>query len=302
MTTSIAEFGGERRLGLRRGSERAKSRDVAVARVQASLLFLARAPGRPVSYVYEPPKGTPRDNVEYEASTVRIGDARLMASSLGLHRNGFELWDAPSEVGDFRNEAEVIDRYYPEVAELALAATGGTQAHVFDHLLRQREPGRPAMTLGARGGSRLAGPAGRVHNDYSDASGARRFELVLPGQMASGRFCIINVWRSIRETPVLDTPLALCDARTVDASDLVASEIRYPKRDGEIYLVRHSPDQRWSYISEMRKAEVLLFKQYDSDRGQQARFTPHAAFDHPASPPDAPPRTSIEVRCLVTFQ
>ena len=110
------------------------------------------------------------------------------------------------------------------------------------------------------------------------------------------------MWRSIRETPVLDTPHALCDARTVEASGLVTSEIRYPKRDGELCRVRHSPDQRWSYISEMRKAEVLLFKQYDSDRGQQARFTPHAAFDHPASPPDAPPRTSIEVRCLVTFQ
>jgi len=302
MTTSIAEFEGEGRLWLRRGWERARSRDVAVPRVQASLSFLARAPGRPVSYLYEPPVGTPRDNAEYEARTVSIADARLMASSLALHRNGFELWDAPSEVDDFRDDAEVVDRYYPEVAELALAATGGTEAHVFDHLVRQREPDRPVMTLGARSGSRLAGPAGHVHNDYSEASGARRFGLVLPGQVPSGRFCIVNVWRSIGEAPVRDTPLALCDARTVDASDLVASEIRYPKRDGEIYLLRHGPEQEWSYVSEMRKDEVVVFKQYDSDRRQPARLTPHAAFDHPASPPDAPPRTSIEVRCLVTFQ
>ena len=302
MTTSIAEFGAEGRLWLRRGWERVRSRDVAVPRVEASLSFLASAPGRPVAYLYEPPAGTPRDNAEYQARTVSIADARLMASSLELHRNGFELWDAPSGVEYFRDDGEVVDRYYAEVAELALAATGGTEVHVFDHLVRQREAGRPAMTLGARRGAQLAGPAGRVHNDYSEVSGERRFGLVLPGQVPSGRFCIVNVWRSIGEAPVRDTPLALCDARTVEAADLVPSEIRYPKRDGEIFLVRHGPGQQWSYLSEMRKDEVWVFKQYDSDRGQPARFTPHAAFDHPASPPDAPPRTSIEVRCLVTFQ
>lgn len=102
--------------------------------------------------------------------------------------------------------------------------------------------------------------------------------------------------------PVLDTPLAVCDARTVERADLVASEIRYPKRNGEIYLVRHSQGHAWAYFSEMRREEVLVFKQYDSEREAVARFTPHAAFDHPAMPPEATPRQSIEIRCLVTFE
>src|SRR5262249_49788561 len=302
MTTSIAEFGREGRPRIPRAWERARSRDVAAPRVEASLSYLARAPGRPVAYLFEPPAGTPRDNAEYDARTTTIRDGRLMASSLSVHQNGFELWDAPSAVADFRDDAEVVDHYYPEVAELALAATGGTEAHVFDHLVRQREAGRPVMTLGARRGSRLAGPAGRAHNDYSEASGARRFGLVLPDRTPGGRFCIVNLWRSIGERPVLDTPLALCDARTVEPGDLVPGEIRYPKRDGEIYLLRFGAGQAWSYFSGMERDEVVVFKQYDSDRNQLARFTPHAAFDHPATPPDAPPRTSIEVRCLVTFE
>src|SRR5262249_18405040 len=294
MTTSIAEFGREGRPRIPRGWERARSRDVAVPRVEASLSYLARAPGRPVAYLFDPPAGTPRDNAEYDARIPPIRDARLMASSLSVHRNGFELWDAPSAVGNFRDDAEVVDHYYSEAAELALAATGGTEAHVFDHLVRQREAGRPVMTLGARRGSHLAGPAGRAHNDYSEASGARRFGLVLPDRPPGGRFCIVNLWRSIGEVPVLDTPLAFCDARSVEPGDLVPGEIRYPRRGGEIYLLRFGAGQAWSYFSGMERDEVVVFKQYDSDRNQLARFTPHAAFDHPAMPPHGPPRTSIE--------
>ena len=50
----------------------------------------------------------------------------------------------------------------------------------------------------------------------------------------------------------------------------------------------------------MRADEAMLLKCYDSGRGR-ARFTAHTAFDDPTSPPDPPPRESIEVRTLVFF-
>jgi hypothetical protein len=268
--------------------------------VIAPLLYLGRCPDVPVSYVGEPPPGAPADNCDYLSRSVVIHDARASAAFLDLHRNGFELWHAPSQVRDFLDEDELGRRYYPEVAELALAATGGAEAHVFDHLVRRREFGRPPMTLGARRGP-FAGPAGRVHVDYSEASGAARYGMVLGGKRPTGRFAIVNVWRSIGSAPVLDTPLALCDARSVEPEDLVRSELRYPARTGEIFLVRHRAEQLWSFVSEMRREEALVFKQYDSDR-EVARFVPHAAFDHPGMPPDAPPRQSVEARVLVTFR
>jgi hypothetical protein len=268
--------------------------------VIAPLLYLGRCPDVPISYVGRPPPGMPADNCEYVARPVVIHDARDTSGFLDLDRNGFELWHAPSGVGDFLDEHEVGRRYYPEVAELALAATGGDEAHVFDHLLRRREFGRPPMTLGVRAGP-FAGPAGRVHVDYTEVSGAGRFGMVLGGRRPKGRIAIVNVWRSIGSAPVLDTPLALCDARSVGAGDLVSGELRYPARTGEIYLLRHRPEHRWSYVSEMRREEALVFKQYDSDRGV-ARFVPHAAFDHPQMPPGALPRQSIEARVLVTFR
>jgi hypothetical protein len=145
---------------------------------------------------------------------------------------------------------------------------------------------------------------GRVHNDYSEASGQKRLALVLPEPERLSRvrrFAIVNIWRSLRG-PVLDTPLAVCDAGTVLAEDLVPAEIRYPDRNGEIYLVRHALRHQWSYFPEMDRHEALVFKQYDSRINGVARFTPHAAFDLPDIPPDAPLRESIEIRCLVVYE
>jgi hypothetical protein len=58
-------------------------------------------------------------------------------------------------------------------------------------------------------------------------------------QLRNSRYSSVNVWRSIGG-PVLDTPLALCDARSIGIADLVCAEVRYPQRTGEIYLLRHA--------------------------------------------------------------
>jgi hypothetical protein len=114
------------------------------------------------------------------------------------------------------------------------------------------------------------------------------------------RFAIVNIWRSIGGK-IVDTPLAVCDARSISVRDLVVTDLHYRDRSGEMYLVQESPHHRWAYFSEMDRHEALVFKQYDSQVSGVARFTPHSAFDLPDIPPDAPLRRSIEIRCLVTF-
>ena len=114
------------------------------------------------------------------------------------------------------------------------------------------------------------------------------------------RFAIVNIWRSIGGK-IVDTPLALCDARSISVKDLVVTDLCYRDRTGEIYLVQESSRHRWSYFSEMDRGEVLVFKQYDSQVSGVARFTLHAAFRHPGTPVGTPPRESIEARTLVFF-
>jgi hypothetical protein len=137
-----------------------------------------------------------------------------------------------------------------------------------------------------------------VHNDYSAKSGPRRVWDHLPAEEAEqrlrSRFAEINVWRPIRG-PVESTPLALCDARSIDAQDFVPVHLVYPDKVGESYYFTHNPNHRWFYFPRLEKNEVILLKCYDSKEDVRARFTAHTAFDDRTRPPDAPPRESIEV-------
>jgi hypothetical protein len=271
--------------------------------VTAALAYLAPADERPYNYMYEPPAGTARENCKYRMSPVWITDARAMASPPSIHTEGFELWDAPSTVADFTDEDAIRSRYYAEAAELAKYVTGANHAHIFDHQVRRREAGRPTLTFGRHGDGRRPGAAGRIHNDYTEASGQKRFEILPLDEKVRAtaqRFAIVTIWRSIGGK-LVDTPLAVCDARSISVKDLVVADLRYRDRTGELYLVQESPHHRWAYFSEMDRDEALVFKQYDTQVNGVARFTPHSAFDLPDIPPDAPLRQSIEIRCLVTY-
>ena len=273
--------------------------------IQAALGYLPANAPLPVQYTYPPPHGEPWENAGYDRRLMPIRDARTLARVPVLTRHGFALLDVPSEVSDFHDEDIIRRRYYPEATALACQVTGGRRAVVFDHLVRRRTPQRHAPLDFGRGRQAGAAPVnGRIHNDYTEASGRRRLALVLGDEaerQAVHHFCILNIWRPLME-PVLDAPLALCDARTVSAMDMVAGEVRYPHRTGDIYLMRHSPWHRWYFYSAMRRSEALVFKQYDTRLNGVPRFTPHCAFALPDVPLSAPPRESIELRCLVILE
>jgi hypothetical protein len=144
-------------------------------------------------------------------------------------------------------------------------------------------------------------PATRVHVDQTELSGRNRVHEHLPqeaDELLKGRVQVINLWRPLRG-PLLDSPLAMCDAQSVAPGDLIASDLIYPNRRGETYSVKFNPAHRWFYFPKMTGDEALLLKCYDSADDGNARFAPHTAFSDPTTPADAPPRESIEVRALV---
>jgi len=266
--------------------------------IEAALDYLVPMRQKPHSLAYEPPPGVPRSNAGYEARTVTLYDLRASTDVTSLDREGFELIRHHSAVRDFHDEDELRRIYYPEAERLIAAATGGSRVIIFDHTMRRRIPGVADRTRGAP-----RQPVSSVHNDYTTNSGPRR----LSGMQTEGerpapqsRFSIVNLWRPVHG-PLRDMPLAVCDARTVAAGDLVAADLVYPDRIGENYLVTYNPGHRWFYVSEMNVDEAWLFRCYDSATDGRARFTPHAAFTHPATTADTPPRESIELRSLVFY-
>jgi len=117
--------------------------------------------------------------------------------------------------------------------------------------------------------------------------------------LLAGRAAIINVWRPIAHV-ARDWPLAIADARSVKARDLIASDLIFRHRKGEIYTLAHDPEQRWLYIPDLPPDEAILIKCWDSDPSV-ARFAPHTAFEDPTTPPGTLPRESIEFRTIAFF-
>jgi hypothetical protein len=267
----------------------------ALTLVTADLNYLAPSQDRPRTYTFDPPSGEPRSNIVPEPHGVPIHDVRPIAATVTLDREGFALVQQKSSVRDFYSEDEIRNVYYPEAEQLLKRATGADRVFVFDHTVRKRVAGAADRNGGPRQ------PVARVHVDHTEKSGPQRVRDLLPDEaeeLLKGRLQIINLWRPIRG-PLLDSPLAVCDARTVKPGELVASDLVYPDRVGETYSVKYNPDHQWFYVPRMTVDEVLLLKCYDSKTDGRSRFAPHTAFADPTTPPDAPPRESIELRTLV---
>jgi len=267
--------------------------------IRAALNYLAATSEKPVTYAYQPPPGVPWSSAEADEHATVIHNLRPAASEFALDEVGFKLLTHRSAVKDFWDEEEIKRVYYPESIHLLKRVAGASEARVFDHTLRRRVPGKNDRSTGIP-----RQPASLVHVDQTAASGAARLRVAYPDEadeLLRRRVAIVNLWRPIT-SPVLDAPLAVCDARSVAAKDLIASELVYRDRRGETYNLAYNPGQRWFYAPEMRADEVLLLKCFDSrDDGAVSRFAPHTAFTNPTAPADAPPRESIELRTFLIF-
>jgi hypothetical protein len=229
----------------------------------------------------------------FSRHVVPIHDARAV-EHLSLDKEGFVLARRETNACNFDDPDQVRQVHYPEVEQLLIEATGAMAAVAFEHDVRR-------AVLAASRSPATREPVRVVHDDYTEKSAPERVRLYLPdraGALLRRRYAVINVWRPLRG-PVLDTPLAVCDAQTLAEQDLV------PTSEGvkhEVYLFNFRPVHRWFYFPAMEPDEAILLKCFDSIRDGRARFTAHSAIDLPAVQPPPPPRESIEVRALVFFQ
>jgi len=233
----------------------------------------------------------------HEARQVMIRNARPLAADFTLDREGFVLVQHDTQVVDFYDEQEIRSVYYSEIDRLVKEQTGAARVVIFDHTLR-------AQDEAIRAEKQVREPNRTVHNDYTEWSAPKRVRDLMPPDEAEElllhRFAIIQVWRPIRN-PVRTNPLAIADARSLRAENLIASQRSYPGRVGETYQITYNPEHRWFYFPALRRNEAIVFKVYDSEKDGRARFTAHTSFDDPTSPADAPARESIEVRTLAFF-
>lgn len=232
-----------------------------------------------------------------EEHKVAVRDARAAKDRLALEKTGFVLLKQPTALTDFSDPDRIREVYYPEIEALVKALTGVKRVLIFGEMVRTDASGTPDARLPARG----------AHVDYDEPT-VRWWVRQLVGdeqaeRLLRGRYVLMNLWRPI--STVEKTPLALCDASTVQAEDLNPSQVRGGLNDpnrppmGGLNL-SYNPRHRWYYVPRMRPDEILAFKLCDSDHGR-VQWTGHTAIDDPTAPPDAAPRQSIEIRTISFF-
>ena len=270
--------------------------------IQAEVEYLAGPSPRPIYHASSAGRHAAHEIDEpMRLVTVNVEDARQRPDNdemdaFGLHASGFSLVSLPTRVDNFLDDAQIKAIYESELEAFLISHTGGRRVMIFDHTVRASDPD-------VRETKQIREPAYLVHNDYTAKSGFVCLRENLGDEaeeLLKRRFQILNIWRPLVD-PVENFPLALCDARTLEAGDLIAAERRAPRHIGEIQLAVHANRHRWYYYPKMRPPEVLLFKTFDSINQGMLPCSIHSAIRLPDPPPDARPRESVESRVFVFY-
>lgn len=265
------------------------------AAVRSSVYYAAAGDRQLFHYAYAP-HGTQETNIEFVEHVVEIRDVRQSPQPLRLEVEGASILPHRSAVRSFYDGEELRRVGYAETADLVRTVTGAADVVVFDHNIRRGGDQAKPVAAGD-----VKHPVFHAHTDFSGKSARARAAAVLGTTPASGqRMAAINVWRPIAG-PLRDCPLAICDASSVDERELLAADLLYPDRTGQIYYLTFNPAHRWYYASDMRTDEVWIFKNYDSATDGRARFTPHTAFVDPTHHRVVAARESVEFRTFAFF-
>jgi len=273
--------------------------------------------------------------------TSLIKDARPLqaAGSLTIESNGFALVGHNTVLAkeDFYKGRGLIESvYYQEMEQLIQQKLGADRVFVFASQVRNSKkatelnPGElnpfEEKTPINRGMAedfnwapvQVSSYASKVHTDFTGSKSAEKFYRAagIP-EGVKVRYVLVNAWRNISETdPVYNNSLAVLDSTSVTEKEMVRVNeqlkhgARCQFRDGmttndcaEQYRLtaERAGEHHWFYYPHMRKDEVLLFKQFDSDPSCSSRFTFHSSFSDPDVKANLPQRESVEVRAMAIF-
>lgn len=255
----------------------------------------------PEIYFYDPPPGTPPTRTPGDdPQQMAIHDGWSRVASFALDKQGFSLNEFVSRFDQWDDDQAIRRDFYPSVIDFVRGAVGAKRVIIFDHTIRTK---LNAQQQTAEHTTTQRAPVMLVHCDYTPLSGPLRVRQLLAeeaDQLLQRRVAFFNFWKPLRRR-VEEKPLAMCDATTSTAQDFIRLKMHYREREGEIFVVRHSPQHRWWYFPLMTPDQAALLKTYDSETDGRARFLGHSAFDHPDTTADAPRRESIEIRTIAFF-
>ncbi|KAK6428638.1 hypothetical protein LTR95_015215 [Oleoguttula sp. CCFEE 5521] len=232
-----------------------------------------------------------------------LHDVRERFTDLSLDSHGFQYVHAPTDFSAWTSQSDLTTTYLPDMERVLRDNVSGCDEILF-YDLRTRH----ASPSGSRTAEGLSSNpfARQVHTDNTPSSALEKIQQLTDMKaefLLRGRCRLINLWRPIKH-PVFDCGLAVASGASLRAGDVKECERR--RADTGAYwdtmgVVQYRSGLEWYYLSNHSPDDVILFKNFDSDKTVTAKICLHTAFDLPAEsiPLNAPQRESIEVRALV---
>ncbi len=250
---------------------------------------------------------------DYKPVETTIYDARASQPALDFDECGFILLNHRSRVTDWNDIDQLNNLHCREMADVAREFTGCRQAVAYPPIVRSPEAARTEPDYA---------PIHSVHADFTEdyrtmieAEDRPYRDFIIPLLDKAGlsqqdirsasRVMMLQLWRNLGD-PQPDTPLAVCDARTVPRTQLGTLLLeQYAGQTIELEtFYAEVPQQKgqnhWYTFPGLKVDEVIAFRAFDSDymAKQKPFWTMHSAFEDPVAGPAAPARESIEMRVL----
>jgi len=252
-----------------------------------------------------------RNLMKFEAHEVTIRDLRGAAESVSLEAQGFMLASHISRIARTAEIAEtnltaqpgsppINQAYYDELLPLIREVSGARDVIPQATGLTVRYSPRSVRQS-------WAGAAGFIHLDVTRTSVERFLQFSLQAAERTprpwNRVVMYQTWRAMTPPPQ-DNLLALCDRRSVPASDVVFYDAIIGEKgtaleEVEARSCRYGPGHRWWYLSEMGANDLLVFIGYDSATPEAVQPF-HTGFDLPGCE-RATPRGSLEARFFAFY-
>jgi glutathione S-transferase len=283
------------------GSSEAISNGQTQNKVRTTMNYTKAVDGLTELYFYETAKAKTIHEPGDAPVEVSVSDGWPHFEDFHIDENGFSLHSFKTSHSDWENEDAVRSAFYPEVVAFLKSTLGATRVLVFDHTIRTEKNAQKALTDEKNTTQRS--PVMLVHCDYTADSGPLRVRQLLPDEaddLLSRRVAFVNFWKPVNRV-VEERPLAMIDVKSCKDEDFFKLHLRYRDRDGENYVLQHSPRHKWWYFPNMTPEQVILLKTFDSEGDGRARFVGHSAFVDPTSSEDAPLRESVEIRTICFF-
>ncbi len=254
--------------------------------VRGTVNYMRPMDGRPI-YSNRQPTEMALDPVE-----VTIADAGSYDQPPSLDVEGFAAVHHGYPIDGIEEPREGPARYHAALAPFMREVTGADEVLVCPPSIFRRQAA-PVAAGDLK-------PVQFIHSDFTIGGAPSMMErsYFFSARFKVRRTAMLNMWKLLSEGPT-DWPLALCDARSVAADDVVIGESRH-HLDFETSFFRSNPAHRWAYFPKLTSDDLLVFKQSDSDPARP-RIVPHTAFEDASAGPGAVPRVSIESRCLAIW-